>query len=65
MADILLSGAILELTPYWNCRHFGFDYIFRLFVSEYDHGFSLTSLHPPIVVAYRKYACSNSNIITI
>ena len=57
MAAILLLGrhigitVILELPPSWI-----WYYISRLFVNEYDHGFSLTSLQSPFISDNRKYA---------
>ena len=59
-------AAILELPPYWNCRHIGIWYhISHFCINAYAHVFSLTSLYSPFISDYRKYACSNNDIITI
>ena len=41
--------AILELPPYWNCRHIGIWYhISHFCINAYAHVFSLTSLYSPL-----------------
>ena len=63
MMAAIFFGAILELPPYWNCRHIGiWYYISHFCINAYDHGFSLTSLHHPFISDYRKYACSNNDL---